>query len=327
MYGFFSRCQPYGYRGKLSKLNCQYRLICSPLTRSIISYVVCIMAFVWRSGTSTDTDPDASLMKHAGLGPRIVVSATLALGIIYFILILNTFRRYGDIMDKAWRARIADLARDKLPYEKRHETYSNRSWQPHSQWRRHPSCPPMAVDQLQSHPMYPEVSHRPRVFQVWGPRDQDGRPQPSLRNPPAQQPTQSSLPTPTVLPRSPSPKQNLAFRDRFRSVSLPQKPGEPSRRDSLPLPQVLRLGNNRGWGNPVYSMVPVQIGHGPILTPVFKFSSYDIFFTSVKVLDLRFQGSTVGTIMPDILCRRDIHAKDWVQFNFVSNSPFFFELT
>ncbi|KAF9467779.1 hypothetical protein BDZ94DRAFT_1155478, partial [Collybia nuda] len=64
------------------------------LAWSIILYIVCIMSFVWRTGTANaNTSPTIS--QRAALGPRIAISAVLGLGVLYFLLILNTFRRYG----------------------------------------------------------------------------------------------------------------------------------------------------------------------------------------------------------------------------------------
>lgn len=64
------------------------------------------MAFVWRTGT-VDAITSSMLSQETALGPRVAISAVLGLGVLYFLLILNTFRRYGDVMDKAWRARVA----------------------------------------------------------------------------------------------------------------------------------------------------------------------------------------------------------------------------
>lgn len=64
------------------------------------------MAFVWRTGT-VDAITSSTLSQKTALGPRVAISAVLGLGVLYFLLILNTFRRYGDVMDKAWQARVA----------------------------------------------------------------------------------------------------------------------------------------------------------------------------------------------------------------------------
>ena len=63
------------------------------------------MTVVWQTGTIADSvAPEFSF--HAALGPRTVVSGVLALGLTYLSLITVTMRRYGDVMDQAWRARV-----------------------------------------------------------------------------------------------------------------------------------------------------------------------------------------------------------------------------
>lgn len=71
----------------------------------MIFYIVCIMSFVWQTGTvsqpreylSTDLDI---------LIPRIIISGVLALGFVYLVLIGATFSRYSDPMEQAWQERI-----------------------------------------------------------------------------------------------------------------------------------------------------------------------------------------------------------------------------
>ena len=69
------------------------------------------MSLVWRTGTTDD----------AGRGPmtpedafpfRIIVTIVLSLGLIYFVLIASTLRRYGEMMDQAWQRRIVDWIND-----------------------------------------------------------------------------------------------------------------------------------------------------------------------------------------------------------------------
>ncbi|KAG5644094.1 hypothetical protein DXG03_009113 [Asterophora parasitica] len=75
------------------------------LAWSIILYIACIMAFVWRTSTLGLTS-ELTLSDNAQLGVRIAISAVLALGVLYFTLILNTLRRYGDSMDKRFKAEL-----------------------------------------------------------------------------------------------------------------------------------------------------------------------------------------------------------------------------
>lgn len=75
------------------------------LSWSIILFLVSIMTFVWRAGTTDErTQPSATYAQ--ALAPRIVISAVLAVGAIYFVLVVQTFARYGDLMDRRWRERV-----------------------------------------------------------------------------------------------------------------------------------------------------------------------------------------------------------------------------
>ncbi|TFK37213.1 hypothetical protein BDQ12DRAFT_608172 [Crucibulum laeve] len=82
------------------------------LSWSILLYITCIIAFVWRTGTSGDIVPESALQDV--IWPRIVISATLGLGIVYFILIMITFNCYGDVMDRRWKARIDEWVQEGL---------------------------------------------------------------------------------------------------------------------------------------------------------------------------------------------------------------------
>lgn len=79
------------------------------LAWSLLLFICCIMAFVWRTGTDVTSSDPATLSHNAVLAHmilRTVVSGILALGCIYGVLIGATFQRYGQRMDRAWRARI-----------------------------------------------------------------------------------------------------------------------------------------------------------------------------------------------------------------------------
>ncbi|KAG6830520.1 hypothetical protein H0H87_007818 [Tephrocybe sp. NHM501043] len=64
------------------------------------------MSFVWRTGTSHDTILEVTPL--TALGPRIGVTFVFTLGLVYLALVISEFRRYGDVMDKAWKRRIAE---------------------------------------------------------------------------------------------------------------------------------------------------------------------------------------------------------------------------
>lgn len=77
------------------------------LSWSILLFLLCIMCFVWRTSPSSSTDlPQPPTSDRALLGIRILLTLILALGINYAILIYLTFRRYGVVMDGAWKKRV-----------------------------------------------------------------------------------------------------------------------------------------------------------------------------------------------------------------------------
>ncbi|KAJ7113307.1 hypothetical protein C8R43DRAFT_131440 [Mycena crocata] len=66
---------------------------------SIILFVTCIMAFTGRTGALADP-VDTALSNHTARGLHIGVSAVLVVALVYVFLIVKTFRKYGDVMDK-----------------------------------------------------------------------------------------------------------------------------------------------------------------------------------------------------------------------------------
>ena len=74
-------------------------------------YIVCIMSLVWRTGTTDDADRGPMTPEDA-FAFRIIVTAVLSLGLIYFVLIASTLRKYGEMMDQAWHRRLAGWIND-----------------------------------------------------------------------------------------------------------------------------------------------------------------------------------------------------------------------
>lgn len=68
------------------------------------------MSFVWRSGITSGDSP--VVLAHDALWPRILISAVLGLGLLYFTLIITTFWRYGNVLDEAWKGRVAGWAQE-----------------------------------------------------------------------------------------------------------------------------------------------------------------------------------------------------------------------
>ncbi|KXN86815.1 hypothetical protein AN958_09611 [Leucoagaricus sp. SymC.cos] len=74
------------------------------LTWSILAFIVCIMTFMWRSGAEApDHLPAPSSTEFAF---RIFNSCVLAVGVIYCVLVLGSFQRYGAKLDDALSRRI-----------------------------------------------------------------------------------------------------------------------------------------------------------------------------------------------------------------------------
>ncbi|KAJ7869201.1 hypothetical protein B0H14DRAFT_2346259 [Mycena olivaceomarginata] len=81
------------------------------LAWSIIMFLTCIMSFIWLSGSSQDS-VDLVLSPRAALGPRIALTVVFFLGVIYFGLIVGTFHRYGDPLDREWMRVVNEWMKD-----------------------------------------------------------------------------------------------------------------------------------------------------------------------------------------------------------------------
>ncbi|KAJ3574438.1 hypothetical protein NP233_g1756 [Leucocoprinus birnbaumii] len=74
------------------------------LTWSIVAFIVSIMSYMWRCDANPPSD--FPVPRSTELGFRIFVSAVLAIGTLYGLLIYISFRRYGPKMDEALNGRI-----------------------------------------------------------------------------------------------------------------------------------------------------------------------------------------------------------------------------
>ncbi|KAL1756759.1 hypothetical protein FB107DRAFT_248013 [Schizophyllum commune] len=77
---------------------------------SIISFIVSIMAFVWRAGAGGEP-ADLVASPSQLLASRVIISVSLALGALYFVLVVRTFTRYGDRIDRRWRKNVHEQMR------------------------------------------------------------------------------------------------------------------------------------------------------------------------------------------------------------------------
>lgn len=63
----------------------------------MIAFIISILSYVWRSGSTNDPTGGEwpRLTPTQSLGPRLLVTAIVALGLVYFALIVKTFTKYG----------------------------------------------------------------------------------------------------------------------------------------------------------------------------------------------------------------------------------------
>lgn len=62
----------------------------------MIGFLVSILSFVWRTGSTSDPEQRPALSPTAVLGPRIAVTGVFAIGMMYFVLIVYTLSSYGS---------------------------------------------------------------------------------------------------------------------------------------------------------------------------------------------------------------------------------------
>ncbi|KAI5900152.1 uncharacterized protein SCHCODRAFT_02695403 [Schizophyllum commune H4-8] len=82
---------------------------------SITLFISSIMSYVWRT-SHVAGDYDSTDADHSGRAARIVISCMLGLGIIiYLCVVIKTFARYGDRMDRAYKQRVQAMVQQILP--------------------------------------------------------------------------------------------------------------------------------------------------------------------------------------------------------------------
>lgn len=79
------------------------------LAWSMILFLVSITSLIWTTG-ATDNSTN-TLSSHKSFVPRLVTSLVLLLGVLYFIVIMIAFSRYGGNLDKAWVRRLQETHR------------------------------------------------------------------------------------------------------------------------------------------------------------------------------------------------------------------------
>ncbi|KAH7921983.1 hypothetical protein BV22DRAFT_1131814 [Leucogyrophana mollusca] len=70
------------------------------LAWSMIFFIVAILSFVWRTGSTLDPANPSPLPPNAAVGPRIAVTSLFLLGLLYFGMIVKTLHNYGRTRDE-----------------------------------------------------------------------------------------------------------------------------------------------------------------------------------------------------------------------------------
>jgi hypothetical protein len=72
---------------------------------------MCIMSMIWLSG-SVDDPLGFTVSSRGALGPRIGLTVVFSLGLVYFALIMKTFHRYGDPLDREWMRKVKEWTKE-----------------------------------------------------------------------------------------------------------------------------------------------------------------------------------------------------------------------
>ncbi|KZV76568.1 hypothetical protein PENSPDRAFT_747459 [Peniophora sp. CONT] len=218
------------------------------LVWSLLSFMVAIMSYVWRSNSVTDPASRTTSVR-ASLATRIAVTCVLGIGILYFFAMLNTLRRYGEVMDETWKRKMAKQA--------------NKVWRQqtgNAAPARDSRAAPSSIQSYNSPFYYRNViTPRQGPFPIWTPqqsnlgRDTTGITYGNLGVSGLSNEQSTALPSPTpsnyVVP-SPEPSEHINIR-----------PQTPQRRPSLrpsaqsPMPRRSSTGKTVHW-SPVASDSP-----------------------------------------------------------------------
>ncbi|KIK92789.1 hypothetical protein PAXRUDRAFT_146559 [Paxillus rubicundulus Ve08.2h10] len=99
------------------------------LAWSMIFFIIAILSFVWRSGSTADSVPP-SLSPSAALGPRIALTALFLLGLVYFVAIVKTLHTYGRASEMlSGRGPVGSEARRERERHREGEGHRERIWE------------------------------------------------------------------------------------------------------------------------------------------------------------------------------------------------------
>ncbi|KZV69163.1 hypothetical protein PENSPDRAFT_735559 [Peniophora sp. CONT] len=104
-------------RSSTSKVWSVWVLLAMPvfwLMWSLISFMIAIMSFVWRTHSVASPELRMTSVKEA-VATRIAISCVVGLGSIYLLAVLEAFRHYGSEMDQKWLKKAAGRLSHPLP--------------------------------------------------------------------------------------------------------------------------------------------------------------------------------------------------------------------
>ncbi|KAJ7621868.1 hypothetical protein DFH06DRAFT_767146 [Mycena polygramma] len=82
------------------------------LSWSITMFLTCIMSFIWLSGAAHSAES-----AQLSLGPRIGLTVVFSIALVYFVLIVTTFRQYGDALDRKWMQTVNEWANEGMHHQ------------------------------------------------------------------------------------------------------------------------------------------------------------------------------------------------------------------
>lgn len=188
------------------------------------------MSFMWRAPANIPPDFIFTVPSSFELGFRIFICVVLGVGVGYGVLILDSFRRYGTMMDEAWKNRVENFL---MTYREDRPEYvppRRTSW---SYWQPEPGSPPII-------PIV-EPSRYPQPYPTYG------------LHPPSHIGSKEKLPR--SRPRTPSPPDGRR-RQHISHIDTPYS--------GSPKPDVVGYGRNMSAdrGQPVAHTDTASEGRG-----------------------------------------------------------------
>ena len=197
------------------------------------------MSFTWRTGMTSTTPP--GLSNTGLLVIRIVMSVVLGIGVLYGLLIMNTFQRYGKVMDEEWKRRIDEWIKEEATRNVYHPYLDNGQYPP-----------PHPPDRLAR-------NQRPTPSRYYQPSFGDGYPRNTIYYTPPSTPAYAQ---PTFVPVPPG-SPHSAFSNDASTINRPQAgPNQSVPQPDSWVPQP-SLGGTTSAPNPAGATPPTLMPTGP----------------------------------------------------------------